>query len=75
MFRRSTFSILVLLGLILSAAACGTTPAAENIRPGGLKIVATTTIVGDVVRQIAGDQNQVTILLPVGADPHSFRAR
>lgn len=73
MVRRSTFSILVLLGLIFSAAACGTAPAAENVQPGGLKIVATTTIVGDVVRQIAGDQNQVTTLLPLGADPHSFQ--
>lgn len=73
MLRRSIFSILMLLGLLSGATACGSTPVNENVQPGGLKIVATTTIVGDVVRQIAGDQNQVTTLLPVGADPHSFQ--
>jgi len=73
MLRRLILSILVLLGLVFSAGACGTTPAAENVQAGGLKIVATTTIVADVVRQIAGDQNQVTTLLPIGADPHSFQ--
>ena len=73
MFRRSILSILVFLVLLFFAAACGTAPAAEDVQAGGLKIVATTTIVGDVVRQIAGDQNQVTTLLPIGSDPHSFQ--
>jgi ABC-type Zn uptake system ZnuABC Zn-binding protein ZnuA len=34
--------------------------------------VATTTIVGDVVRSIAGDAVDVEVLLPVNADPHAF---
>ncbi len=37
-----------------------------------LRIVCTTTIVGDVVARIAGDGNEVTVLLPVDADPHAF---
>ncbi len=37
-----------------------------------LKVVATTTIVGDVVNQVSGDLVDLDILLPVGADPHSF---
>jgi len=37
-----------------------------------LKVVATTTLVGDVVRQVGGDLIDLTVLLPVGADPHSF---
>lgn len=73
MLRRSILSNLVLLGLLFGSAGCGTAPAAENVQTGGLKIVATTTIVGDIVHQIAGDQNQVTTLLPIGADPHSFQ--
>jgi ABC-type Zn uptake system ZnuABC Zn-binding protein ZnuA len=36
--------------------------------------LCTTTIVGDVVREIAGDGVSVTVLLPVGADPHAFQA-
>ncbi len=37
-----------------------------------LRIVCTTTIVGDVVAQIAGERNELTVLLPVDADPHAF---
>lgn len=37
-----------------------------------LTVVATTTIVGDVVAQVGGEQLSLTVLLPVGADPHSF---
>lgn len=37
-------------------------------------VLCTTTIVGDVARQIAGDDASVTVLMPVGADPHAFQA-
>ena len=38
-----------------------------------LRIVCTTTIVGDVVARIAGEGNELTVLLPVNADPHAFQ--
>jgi len=38
-----------------------------------LRVLATTTLVGDVVKNIAGDAINLTVLLPVGADPHSFQ--
>ncbi len=38
-------------------------------------VVATTTIVGDVVGEIAGERVQLTVLLPTGTDPHSFEPR
>jgi ABC-type Zn uptake system ZnuABC Zn-binding protein ZnuA len=34
--------------------------------------MATTSIVGDIVRQVGGDNVNVEILLPLGTDPHSF---
>jgi len=37
-----------------------------------LKVVATTTIIGDVVRIVGGEYIQLTVLLPVDTDPHSF---
>jgi len=36
------------------------------------RIVCTTTIVGDVVRWVAGDLHELKVLLPVDADPHAF---
>ena len=41
----------------------------------GLKVVATTTIVGDIVSQIGGNRISLTVLLPVGADPHTYEPR
>jgi ABC-type Zn uptake system ZnuABC Zn-binding protein ZnuA len=38
-----------------------------------LHVVATTTIVGDVIGSIAGDLVQLDVLFPIGADPHSFQ--
>jgi len=39
-----------------------------------LSIAATTTILGDIAANVAGDDAEITVLLPVGADPHDFLA-
>ena len=39
-----------------------------------LAVVATTNIVGDIVSQIGGDRISLYVMLPLGADPHVFRA-
>lgn len=36
-------------------------------------IVASTTVLGDVTREIVGDAGQVVTLMPAGADPYSFQ--
>jgi zinc/manganese transport system substrate-binding protein len=37
-------------------------------------IAVTTNILGDVVTELVGDQADVLVLMPVGADPHDFQA-
>lgn len=37
-----------------------------------LKVVATTSIVADVVQNVGGDLIELTMLLPLGTDPHAF---
>ncbi len=37
-------------------------------------VVATASFVGDIVAQIGGDEIQLSVLFPLGADPHSFEA-
>ena len=39
-----------------------------------LHVVATTTVVADLVRQIAGDRVGVDCLMAAGIDPHSYKA-
>jgi manganese/iron transport system substrate-binding protein len=66
-------AILALCAGLLFAAGCAQS---ANPNPQGmekLRVVATTTLVADVVRNIGGDRIQLDTLLPVGADPHSFQ--
>ena len=61
----------LLLVVLLGLAACDTRqPATEE----GLRVIATTTILGDVVENIVGDDATVEVLLPQGADPHDYQA-
>lgn len=67
-------SKLIWLCALLLLTACGGRSAAPPPQ-AGLTVVASTTIVGDVVQQVAGEAATVTVLMPAGADPHSFEPR
>jgi manganese/zinc/iron transport system substrate-binding protein len=56
-----------------AVVACGP---GENVTTEGqpLKVVATTTIVGDLVRTIGGEDIQVEALMGPGVDPHLYKA-
>ncbi|MDF1512263.1 MAG: metal ABC transporter substrate-binding protein [Anaerolineae bacterium] len=47
-------------------------PAATLGAGDKLNVVATTSIVADVVRQVGGDNLSLRTLIPPGADPHAF---
>ena len=65
-------AVLVIIAALVSAAtllgACSS-PDGGDGRP---TIVATTTILGDLVREIVGDTARVETLMPPGADPHDY---
>ncbi|MFP5332804.1 MAG: metal ABC transporter solute-binding protein, Zn/Mn family [Acidimicrobiia bacterium] len=63
--------ITVLSATALVVAACG--GSGEAASEDRLTIVATTSIAGDLVSQITGDGADVSVLIPVGADPHDFQ--
>ena len=53
--------------------ACATGSSVADPSDGDrVEIVATTSIIGDVVSSIVGDSAAVEVLLPAGADPHDF---
>lgn len=72
--RRAWRTVSGLCGVMLLAlSAC--TWASSPVNPNDtqkLKVVATTTLLGDVTRQIGGEAIELAILLPAGADPHTF---
>ncbi|MEL6150960.1 MAG: zinc ABC transporter substrate-binding protein, partial [Chloroflexota bacterium] len=62
---KRAFLLLILFMLVVA-------PAAGNAQDDQLQIVASFTILEDVVRNVTGDAANVSTLMPVGADPHTF---
>lgn len=68
-----------LAGLLCAAlllTACRPVSGGDGISAGtGLNVVATTSIVGEVLTRVGGDLVQVRTLIPLGTDPHAFEPR
>ncbi len=72
MNRKQRVLFLSLLIILLLSAACSSAQQGAERVDGKLQVVATTSIVGDVVQQIGDDDIHLTVLIPAGTDPHSF---
>ncbi len=62
----------MLFALTLVLVACS--PDDPETSTTGLDVVVTTSILGDVIRNIAGEDVTVKVLVPIGADPHDYQA-
>ena len=62
-------SFVFIVLFVFTACSSESTPPVDS---GKQKVVATTTIAADVVRNVGGDFIELSVLLPVGTDPHSF---
>jgi ABC-type Zn uptake system ZnuABC Zn-binding protein ZnuA len=76
--RKKTGSIIIGLVLIAIIASCSEQkPQDDEQNTDGamspLKVVATTTILGDVVEVIGGEHIDLDVILPPGADPHAYQ--
>ena len=68
---RATLIVLTTAAVLL--AGCGGDDGAAG--EGGLRVVATTTQLGDLARQVGGDRVSVDTLVTANADPHDFEPR
>jgi len=39
----------------------------------GIRVVATTTVLGDLAQNVIGDAGEVVVLMPIGVNPHDFQ--
>ena len=62
-----TGRLLTVSGLTLVLATCSTNSSGPD---DGVVIVATTSVLGDIVENVAGDEAQVEVLIPIGVDTH-----
>jgi len=63
---RVAAALAVAAGLVVTTAGCSS---AGSDRP---LVAVTTNVLGDVVAEVVGDAAEVMVLMPAGADPHSF---
>lgn len=75
--RRHRRIVTTATALTLMLSACGTSDGSTGGSDGtdaAITVVATTTMLGDVARNVVGDAGTVVVLLPVGVDPHEYQA-
>jgi len=83
---RRLLSLLIACAVAIALALSGCKPSAHQdssapnalapaklIAGEKLRVVATTSIVADIAQNVGGDAIQLTTLLPLGADPHTFQ--
>lgn len=67
---RRTAMVVAIAGLLTALlTGCSSDDGTDE----GVHIVATTTILGDIVRNVVGDDAEVEVLMPVGVNPHDFQ--
>lgn len=64
----------LLLSLAFLLAGCGNGATESTQEDGKLQVVATTTMLTDLLKEIGGDKLQVEGLMGPGIDPHGYQA-
>ncbi len=70
---RPLLALVCVSALAIALAACGS--ADDDTGDGGPRVVATTTQLADIARNIAGDRASVTEILTPNSDPHDYEPR
>jgi ABC-type Zn uptake system ZnuABC Zn-binding protein ZnuA len=71
--RVSIMAVLFALLLTGCAQAAGQASSTDPLNAGKINVVATTTIVADVVRNVGGEHIALTTLIPPGTDEHGYQ--
>lgn len=69
--------VLLAAALLLVIGGCArqtSSGGASDFTERKMNVVVTTNIIGDLVRQVAGDRVTLTTLMGAGVDPHLYRA-
>ena len=69
----ATRTATLVVALALATPYLFASPAREQGTGDEVLVVATTSIVGDIVARIGGDRISLYVMLPPGADPHLFQ--
>jgi ABC-type Zn uptake system ZnuABC Zn-binding protein ZnuA len=70
--RRLRFKLTFLAGLLAAGLLVAACAPEEGGGEANVQVVATTTQIGAIVRELAGDRVGLTVLLQAGADAHDY---
>ncbi|MGX6979821.1 metal ABC transporter substrate-binding protein [Vagococcus elongatus] len=73
--RRKVYICLLTIVSMFALSSCGTKKnESENASPADdhLQVVASYSVIADMVEQVGGDKVSVTSIVPRGTDPHSY---
>jgi ABC-type Zn uptake system ZnuABC Zn-binding protein ZnuA/ABC-type Mn2+/Zn2+ transport system permease subunit len=71
--RRPAAAAVAVAALALLAGGCGA--GGDSAAPGQVKVVATTTQLGDFARAVGGERAKVVQVLKANTDPHDYEPR
>lgn len=70
--KKKIFSLLI-LGVMVVFASCSSNPSSTSTKNNKkLQVVATNSVIGDMVQNVAGDKIDFHNIVPVGQDPHEY---
>jgi ABC-type Zn uptake system ZnuABC Zn-binding protein ZnuA len=72
---RPLLTAAVVAAMSVGLAACGSDAGSSSGAGGRLKVVATTSQLGDIVREVGGDAVDVHQVLQPNTDPHEYEPR
>jgi zinc/manganese transport system substrate-binding protein len=67
---RTTFAVFAVVAVVLAGCADADRAADDD---NALHVVATTSVWGEVVANVLGEDGSVEVLIPIGADAHAFQ--
>jgi zinc/manganese transport system substrate-binding protein len=70
-FASRGLAVLGAATLVASAVVAGSSPVTAQ-EDEGRSVVVTTEVLGSVVSQLVGDAGEITVIMPSGANPHSY---
>lgn len=70
--KRKLLAVITAAATVLSLCACSSECGYSNSDSGKLKIISTVFPPYDLARQIAGDNAEISILLPLGSEIHNY---
>ncbi len=74
MTRRSLFGVGAMSVLVLAGCGRIEEEAQPDFSDRTIEVVATTGMIGDIVKNVGGDRLEVTTLMGPGIDPHLYKA-